>query len=411
MTNTNARLSEYDVPASPGASSPNDPVFDRIPKAELERRWALVRRHMAEHDLDVLIAGGFDDSLSGYVRWFCDFGSQAYMKIVLFFREGPMTTIEHGALGGHREPSPDSPGVAAICTTASFKSIAATFTYEAEIAVTELKRRGLKHIGLLRPGGLPYALVDHLQRSLPNVKVSDQTDALDRLKAIKGPAELDSLRQACRLQDEVFAKVLDAVRPGVREVELLALAEHELRLRGAIDGTMLSGSAPRDKPALPRPWRAQNRVLQKGDTFTILIEMSDALGYYGELARQVVLGRPSSEMQDAFGVVLEAQAAAVNRLRPGVACADLAAAHDEFMRARGTHPETRVFSHGQGYDLVERPLIRADETMTLEANMFLACHPAIATPSIFAFICDNYIVRASGPAERVHATPQILFEV
>ncbi|HZV05809.1 MAG TPA: hypothetical protein VE999_12065, partial [Gemmataceae bacterium] len=245
MTNTNARLSEYDVPASPGASSPNDPVFDRIPKAELERRWALVRRHMAEHDLDVLIAGGFDDSLSGYVRWFCDFGSQAYMKIVLFFREGPMTTIEHGALGGHREPSPDSPGVAAICTTASFKSIAATFTYEAEIAVTELKRRGLKHIGLLRPGGLPYALVDHLQRSLPNVKVSDQTDALDRLKAIKGPAELDSLRQACRLQDEVFAKVLDAVRPGVREVELLALAEHELRLRGAIDGTMLSGSAPR----------------------------------------------------------------------------------------------------------------------------------------------------------------------
>jgi Xaa-Pro aminopeptidase len=397
--------------ASRRARAANDPVFARIERSELERRWTAVRRHMADQELDVVIAGGFDDSLSGYPRWFCDFGSAAYMKVVLFFREGPMTTIEHGSLAGQREPSSDSPGVGAIYTTATFKSIACTFAYEAEIAVAEIKRRGLTRIGLLRPGGLPYAFVDCLQRSLPDASFSDETDALDRLKAIKGAAELDSLREACRVQDEVFAKVLDAVGPGLREVDLLALAEHEFRLRGAIDGTMASGSAPLGKSAHLRLWRAQNRVLEKGDTFTILLEMSNAAGYYGELARQVVLGQASDEMKDAFSIVLGAQSAAVDRLRPGAVCADLAAAHDRFMLARGKAPETRVFSHSQGYDMVERPLIRADETMTLEANMFLACHPSIATPTLFAFICDNYIVRADGPPERIHTTPQILFEI
>ena len=61
--------------------------------------------------------------------------------------------------------------------------------------------------------------------------------------------------------------------------------------------------------------------------------------------------------------------------------------------------------------MVERPLIRSDETMTIEAGMNLAVHPGYETDSIFAVICDNYMVEAEGPGECLHKTPKRIFEL
>ena len=81
------------------------------------------------------------------------------------------------------------------------------------------------------------------------------------------------------------------------------------------------------------------------------------------------------------------------------------------MRARGLPPELRLYAHGQGYDLVERPLIRADETMSIAENMNFAVHPGYETASIFAVICDNYLIEADGPGTCLHQTPKQIFEV
>ena len=67
-------------------------------------------------------------------------------------------------------------------------------------------------------------------------------------------------------------------------------------------------------------------------------------------------------------------------MKPGTTCAEIAARHDDYMRGHGFPPELRLYAHGQGYDLVERPLIRADETMTIEADMNFAVHPGYETP-------------------------------
>jgi Xaa-Pro aminopeptidase len=81
------------------------------------------------------------------------------------------------------------------------------------------------------------------------------------------------------------------------------------------------------------------------------------------------------------------------------------------MRGHGFPAELRLYCHGQGYDLVERPLVRADETMTLAAGMNLAVHPGYETDAIFAVICDNYLVEATGPSECLHKTEKKIFEV
>jgi len=74
-------------------------------------------------------------------------------------------------------------------------------------------------------------------------------------------------------------------------------------------------------------------------------------------------------------------------------------------------PELRLYCHGQGYDLVERPLVRCDETMTIAEHMNLAVHPGYETPSIFAVICDNYLIESDGPRACLHKTPKQVFEV
>lgn len=61
--------------------------------------------------------------------------------------------------------------------------------------------------------------------------------------------------------------------------------------------------------------------------------------------------------------------------------------------------------------MVERPLIRDDETMTLKENMSIVVHPAYSTDSKFAIICDNYLITKEGVSECLHKTPQQIIEL
>lgn len=54
--------------------------------------------------------------------------------------------------------------------------------------------------------------------------------------------------------------------------------------------------------------------------------------------------------------------------------------------------------------MVERPAFSADETLTLEENMFFAVHPAAVMESVFGAVCDNFLVTANG-VERITQTP------
>ena len=66
---------------------------------------------------------------------------------------------------------------------------------------------------------------------------------------------------------------------------------------------------------------------------------------------------------------------------------------------------------GQGYELVERPLIRQDETMKIQENMHLACHPVLLTDRYFMTNTDNYLIGPQGPLPCLHQTPKEIIEV
>ena len=101
----------------------------------------------------------------------------------------------------------------------------------------------------------------------------------------------------------------------------------------------------------------------------------------------------------------------LDMIKPGADPKDLIAAHNDFLRSKGYPEERRLYAHGQGYDLVERPGIRADETMKLKANMNITVHPIAATPTVFAWVCDNYLITETGVSECLHRTPKKIFEL
>jgi Xaa-Pro aminopeptidase len=95
-------------------------------------------------------------------------------------------------------------------------------------------------------------------------------------------------------------------------------------------------------------------------------------------------------------------------VRPGVHPLDLLEANNDFLRSKGLPEEHRLYAHGQGYDLVERPSFQVGETMTLKATMNIAVHPVVATPKAIAIICDNYIVTDTGVSECLHKLPKTI---
>jgi Xaa-Pro aminopeptidase len=73
--------------------------------------------------------------------------------------------------------------------------------------------------------------------------------------------------------------------------------------------------------------------------------------------------------------------------------------------------ERRLSIHGMGYDMVERPLIRADEDMLIEPGMAIIVHPGILNERMFVHNTDIYLIGPDGPGECVHRTPKQIFEL
>ena len=390
-------------------------IYKSISTAELERRWRLARKLMAERGVDVLVMQNHNDWLGGYVKYFTDLpANHGYPRTVAFYRDDLMTIVEQGNFGGHRVLKGEDPiyrGVGEVFTTSPFVSVAYTADYDADLLADDIEKKKSRKVGFVAPAAMYHGFATRLRERLRSLDIIDLTDPLDHIKAVKSAEELSLLRECAAMQDRLFEKVVAAIKPGMRDVELIALARHAGELQGSEQGIYLGGSAPMGQSARFQHPHFQNRTIREGDHFVILIVNNGPGGFYTEVARTIVLGKASNHLIDAFETVREAQVQTLSKIRLGAAPRDIFSEHNKFMKARGVPEETRLYAHGQGYDLVERPLIRHDETMGLEAGMCLAVHPGYDDGTCWAVICDNYILHPDRPPELIHQTPKKVFEV
>lgn len=389
-----------------------------ISTEELQRRWTAVRGSMEQHDLDVLIVQASHNYLGGYARWLTDTPAKfGFQDTILFPRDDFMTVIRHGPENGSFQfadgQDPVQRGVKQLLTAPFYGSINYTRYWAADYALKVLRARGDRKIGLVATDLMSASFFEHLKENLPaGGKLSDATDLIDAIKARKSPEELALLRATAASQDAAFEAVLNVIQPGMRDFEVAAAARYACEKIGSEDGLYLSSSGPIGSPTglLRRP-NMQGRTITPDSYYTILIESSGPGGYYTELARTIVFGKVPRQLADEADLLVEAQRNTVQLLRPGAAPAEIFQAHADFMQRVNRPKEVRNFAHGQGYDVMERPLIRPEESMPVQANMCFAVHPSYATSTCYAFMCDNFIVAPDGATQRIHQTKQSVFAV
>jgi Xaa-Pro aminopeptidase len=169
---------------------------------------------------------------------------------------------------------------------------------------------------------------------------------------------------------------------------------------------ILIGSAPAGNAFGYSSIHAMNRQLKEGDQIGILVEAIDPAGYYTHLHRIACIGKIPEELQKQFEDEKKLQALNLKMVKPGVDPMDLWDANNEFLRSHGFPEETRLYAHGQGYDLVERPSFQIGEKMKIMENMNIAVHPVVASKKATAIICDNYMVTKTGVGECLHKFPK-----
>lgn len=385
-------------------------LLSPISTAELQRRWDAVSDFMDERGIQVLLVRANNDYLGGYVKWFTDLpASTGYPVTLIFPRGGGMSLISQGTFGLDRSPARDDPvfrGVTRILGAPGYASVAYTAEYECEAVIRALEPFQPGTIGVVGPANIPYFLADRLRSGIPGIReLVDATEWVDRIKCIKSAEEIQRILQTARLQDECMGAVVAQIRPGMRDFEVSAAAQKVAQELGSEQGVYLVASAPVGVPAVYGIRHYQGRAIREGDYLNVLIETNGAGGYYTELGRMCVVGEPGEELRHAMDFVAAAQDFAADALRPGVACSEIWDRYNAFVRSHGYPEERRLFSHGQGYDLVERPLVRHDESMRIEAGMNLACHPTFASERFFCSACDNFLVGEQG-TERIHEFPR-----
>ena len=397
---------------------PRERINSPISDAELERRWSAIRKAMQEQGIAVLIAQANNDFMGGYVKYLTDIpATNGYVRTVIFPVDAPMTTIGQGAFGMDRSAPPGSSdplmrGIGRVLGTPSYASAMYSAPYDGELAEKALAGYAKAKIGLLGTAGISYALIERLRKgALSGATFVDASDLVDQIKCIKSDEEIALIRKTAAMQDLAMQQTMAAIRPGMRDIEVTALAEQIGHAHGSEQGLFLAASGKLGTPAFFGNRHVQNRVIQEGDSFTLLIENNGPGGYYCEIGRTCVLGKAPQQMKDEFELILAAQRNTLAMVRPGADCKAIWESHNAFMRAHKRPEENRVYFHGQGYDMVERPLVRFDEPMKLAARMNLAMHPAFVNDSVYAWYCDNFLINPDGQVEHLHRTPQRIIEL
>jgi Xaa-Pro aminopeptidase len=228
---------------------------------------------------------------------------------------------------------------------------------------------------------LPYQFYTDLRAALdPAIELVPRSDLVDDLRVIKDPTELRALQAAIDVLDDAFAHLARFIEPGVTEERLAWELEAYLRTHGAqgvsFDPITVGGPQAAIPHAVPSA-----RPLREGES--IVIDIGALQDHYcSDMTRTVCIGPVPEKLQEVYGIVLEAQLAAEQAIRPGMTGKEAdAIARDLITQAGYGEQFGHGLGHGIGLEVHEPPWVsRGKGEIVLRPGMVFSVEPGIYLP-------------------------------
>lgn len=233
--------------------------------------------------------------------------------------------------------------------------------------------------------------------------VRDGQQPMMLAREVKSPDEIMLLSQACAMVDGVYQHIFEALKPGIRESQIVALATAYLFDVGA--ETVEAVNSIAGERCSPHPHVFSDRLLRPGDqAYFDIINVFN--GYRTCYYRTFAVGRASQPQRDAFKQAREWMDAAIDLVRPGVTTDEIARVWPE-AHEYGFENEMEAFGlqfgHGVGVGLHERPIISRLNSLTepieiVEGMVFaLETYAPAGDGRSAARIEEEVVVTAEGP--------------
>ena len=346
----------------------------------------------------LLIAGkGHMWTGRGYIRYFTDFHMWGHDALLLLPLDGDpvMTVTSHGVasmvenLGWVK----DTRGECNLCD------------YSPQI-IEAINEKGLKNSKLGIAGMdwiLPVGVYQRLQKSLPNIEFVNADELLDRVRMVKSPLEIQQIHELWDLSKKAMERFVEVLEPGKTGWELATEACKVTRDGGAPEELVFLNESGVQGPPQDIPVKCD-------DVLQYHMEICGPSGHYSEITVMCAYREPNGLESKLMDSELKAYAAIKEMAKPGVRISELANTFNTALLEdswKFGQPKKHADFHGQGMDVVERPLWDEShpcdqEDWELPAGTVLCYHPArTMIPAVpKTGICDDIVITSNG-AERL----------
>ena len=256
--------------------------------------------------------------------------------------------------------------------------------------------------------------LESLQRNLVQANFVDSTGLVNWQRTVKSPRELEFMRKAARIVENMHARIIEVMEPGMRKNDLVAEIYHS-GITGTEDGggdyativPMTPTGADASAPHLT--WDDQPIPNNSGTFFEIA---GCYRRYHCPLSRTIYLGQPPQKYLDVEKAVLEGIEAGLEAAKPGNFAEDIEAAWRKTIAKYGFEKESRCgYAIGLSYppDWGERTVsFRKGDKTVLEPNMTFHFMPALWFDDWGLETTESIVITDSG-METLANVPRKLF--
>jgi Xaa-Pro aminopeptidase len=246
-----------------------------------------------------------------------------------------------------------------------------------------------QHVSVRRHGELRETLPDRIELLAAGGLVEAE-------RAVKEPGEIEAIRAAARLADEVYEWLAEQGLVGRTERAVALALEQEMRARGADGPSFPSIVAAGENGALPH---AVPRDVEIPVRALVTLDIGARLnGYCSDCTRTWATGELDDDLAELYDTVLRAQETALAAVRPGPEGREVDAVARDLIEAAGHGDHFgHGLGHGVGMDVHEAPRLARTATARLEAGNVVTVEPGIYVPGRGgARIEDLVVVTADG---------------